>query len=581
MSVLTRVLPYLKPYRRPLTLALAGTLVFTLLSLLPPLVMRYVMDTVIRPHAWSLLFTAVLAVILVPVSSVFVQFLNTQLLMQTSRRFIADMRLTVYHKLLALSMRFHSEQSSGAMVGRMMDDINMLQRLISHQTVQTFFDLVVFISSLSVAFYISWKLGLMLVAILFLYVVAYRHYSARIRVATQSYRTLYDLIAGRLQEVIAGVRQVRIYNREEYETEILLERMSQSIEKAISSRMSSVGLNAACSAISGYGSCLVASMGAYFVLRGEMTYGDLLAMNSFLWMAISPAVRLTNLAAQLEETFVSVGRILRILDEPVDIKSRKNAPNLKCGTGRVEFRTINFSYIPERPLYRNLDLLVEPGTAVALVGHTGCGKTTLTSLLMRHWDVDSGSILIDGVDIRTVNLRSLRNSFGVVLQKAIVFDATFAENIAYGHPHASRAAIEQAARAAEIYDLALRLPKGFDTQIGTQGVKLSVGEKQRLSIARAILKNPRILIMDEATSALDSESELLIQKSLVRILEGRTSFIIAHRLSTIERADIIIVMDAGRIVERGRHEELLANPAGRYRQLYEELFNRQTGRSGE
>lgn len=581
MKAVAKILPYLKPYRRSLALALAGTLVFTLLSLLPPLVMRYLMDHVIRPHAWNLLFAAVLAVILVPVTSVFVQFLNTQLLMQTSRRFIADMRLNVYHKLLALSMRFHTEQSSGAMVGRMMDDINMLQRLISHQTVQTLFDLVVFISSLSVAFHISWKLGLILVAILFLYVIAYRHFSARIREATQSYRSLYDLIAGRLQETISGVRQVRIYNREEYETEMLLERMSQSIEKAISSRMSSVGLNTACSAISGYGSCLVASMGAYFVLRGEMTYGDLLAMNSFLWMAMSPAVRLTSLAAQLEETFVSVGRILQVLDEPVDIKSPKNAPNLKCGAGHVEFRNIDFSYVPERPLYQKLTLVVQPGTSVALVGHTGCGKTTLTSLLMRHWDVNSGSILIDGIDIRTVNLRSLRNSFGVVLQKAAIFDATFAENIAYGHPRAARAEIEQAAMAAEIYDLALRLPNGFDTQIGTQGVKLSVGEKQRLSIARAILKDPRILIMDEATSALDSESELLIQKSLEKILKGRTSFIIAHRLSTIEKADVIIVMDEGRIIESGRHGELLANPQGRYRRLYEELFNRQMGGTDE
>jgi len=306
-----------------------------------------------------------------------------------------------------------------------------------------------------------------------------------------------------------------------------------------------------------------------------------MAMNSFLWMAVSPAVRLTTIAAQLEETFVSVKRILQILGESVDIRSTEGAPNLKCSLGRVDIHDVDFSYVPNKPLYRGLNLEVEPGMTVALVGHTGCGKTTLTSLLMRHWDVQGGAILVDGVDIRNVNLRSLRSAFGVVLQKPVIFDCTLAENIAYGHPRASLASIEEAARVAEIHDLALRLPQGFDTMIGTQGVKLSVGEKQRLSIARAILKDPRILIMDEATSALDSESELLIQRALERILKDRTSFIIAHRLSTITRADLIVVMDAGRIVEQGTHEELVAIPDGVYRGLYEELFSEESSEDGQ
>jgi ATP-binding cassette subfamily B protein len=232
---------------------------------------------------------------------------------------------------------------------------------------------------------------------------------------------------------------------------------------------------------------------------------------------------------------------------------------------------VDFAYKPDEPLFRGLSLSVAPGKTVALVGHTGCGKSTLTSLLMRFWDPQGGCVRIDGTDIRSVRLNSLRELFGVVLQNPIVFDGSIAENIAYGRPEASRAEIEAAAEAAEITEFASRLPQGLDTVLGTYGVKLSLGEKQRVSIARAVVKNPRILVMDEATSSLDSECEALIQRAISRALKGRTSFVVAHRLSTIVAADLIVVLDAGRIMETGRHDELMAVENGRYRKLYDEM----------
>jgi ATP-binding cassette subfamily B protein len=307
------------------------------------------------------------------------------------------------------------------------------------------------------------------------------------------------------------------------------------------------------------------------VLTTPMTLGDLLALNSYVWMVLHPALRLTSFAGEFAQIGVSIERISEVLREVPEIRSAPDAPPIHAPSGRVEFCAVDFAYKPDEPLFRGLSLSVAPGKTVALVGHTGCGKSTLTSLLMRFWDPQGGCVRIDGTDIRSVRLNSLRELFGVVLQNPIVFDGSIAENIAYGRPEASRAEIEAAAEAAEITEFASRLPQGLDTVLGTYGVKLSLGEKQRVSIARAVVKNPRILVMDEATSSLDSECEALIQRAISRALKGRTSFVVAHRLSTIVAADLIVVLDAGRIMETGRHDELMAVENGRYRKLYDEM----------
>ncbi len=313
------------------------------------------------------------------------------------------------------------------------------------------------------------------------------------------------------------------------------------------------------------------------VLVDQISYGDMLAFDSYVWMTVTPVVRLTNLAGQLVETFVSVERITEVLGADVDVKSSPTAVPMPDGPGRVEFRNVDFAYEEDQPLYQDLNLTVAPGSTVALVGPTGCGKTTLMALLMRYWDVQSGHILIDGAAVHDVNLKTLRDIFGVVLQDPVVFDGTVAENIAYGRPGAPRSDIERAARTAEIYDMAMKLPDGFDTVIGTKGVKLSLGEKQRVSIARAILKNPRILVMDEATSALDSHSEALIQRAMTHVLKDRTSFVVAHRLSTITTSDLIVVMQDGQIVQKGTHTELI-HADGLYQKLYEQLRGEHQGR---
>ncbi len=563
--------PYVRRYRRALLVALGATAAFNALALMPPLIFRHLIDRVVEPGQWDRLHLVILVYLAAPLLAQTVQFANAQTIVAVAHRVIADIRIALYRLVLHMSMRFHGETSTGSIVTRLMGDVGMLQQLVSGQTIQLLGDIMVFLFAMVVALTIHPVLAAILLVVVTLYAAAYRVFSKRIRAATHSMRAVNDQLVGRLQETLYGVRHVRIYNREIHERETFLQRTAQGLEHAFASGMSSVGLTATCNIIAGYGSTIIYIMAGYYVLRGRMTLGDLLALNTYVWMALNPALRLTAFAGQFSEIRVSMQRIVDLLGRQPDIRSEPGAPAIRCTEGRVEFRDVTFGYKPGEPLFEGLDLAVEPNTSVALVGHTGCGKTSLTSLLMRAWDVQGGHVLIDGTDVRTVSLGSLRSLFGVVLQDPVVFEGTLAENIAYGRPGASRREIEDAARTAEVFQFAEQLPNGLDTVLGTYGVKLSVGQKQRVSIARAILRNPRILIMDEATSALDSEAEASIQRAIARVLKGRTSFVVAHRLSTIVGADLIVVLDHGRIVEKGTHHELMQVPDGIYRGLYEEL----------
>ena len=544
---------------------------FTAVSLIPPMLIRYLINEIIQPKAWDLLIPVIILIILVPTTAVVIQFVNTFIIRQSGYKFITDIRTTLYSKIFSLSLAYHQDYSAGLLVNRLMDDVNYLMRLITGDTVTLIIDLIVFIFSVTIVFSLSPAIGLILTGIVVTYVFTYRFYAKKIKNSSSSYRFIYDRISERLEETTSGARHVRIYNKEIWENDQFLDRTAKSLRHALSSRMSSVSLSTICNMIAGFGSASISTIGTYFVLKGDLLYGDLFAIGIYIWMALNPAIRLTNIAGQMSETFVSVKRIMNILDEKPDISSMPDALPIKKGKGGVEFRNVNFSYVPETTLYENLSLKINPGSSVALVGHTGCGKTTLTSLLMRYWDIQKGEILIDEMNIKQAELTSLRRLFGVVLQDPVVFNGTIAENIAYGYTNASMEEIIQAAKVAEIYDMVLKYPDGFNTLIGSIGIKLSVGEKQRISIARAIIKDPLILIMDEATSSLDSESESLIQKALDKILKNRTSFIVAHRLSTITSADMIVVMDAGKIVERGVHNDLISIPNGHYQKLYKEL----------
>lgn len=570
-------LPYIRKHRRALSWSLAGVALFTVLSVIPPLLMRYLVDEVIEPEAWHLLAWVAVAILVVPLAAQMTRVASVWALSIASRRFLHDLRLALYRKVLALNMRFHAENSSGSLAGRIIDDVSMMHLVISQNTLQVIVDAVVFSLAFAIAATISARLTIMLAVTLSFYVFVYRYFSRKIRVAAASYRSLYDEITGRMQETITGVRQVRIYNRENWETGRFLERTGRGLDRALDARIGSIGLSTGCSAVQQIASSLIVFSGAWMVLHQDLSYGDLLAFSAYMGFVFQPAVGLLDVAGQMEETMVSAGRIAEILTEDPLIHEKPGARDKPRGSGLIEFDGVHFGYAPDQRLYCGLNLRIEPGASVAIVGPTGCGKTTLTALLMRYWDVQGGAIRIDGVDIRDLRLKSLRRHFGIVLQEPVVFAGTFAENIAYGIPRASRESIERAARTAEIHDTIVSHPDGYDTVLGPSGIQPSRGEKQRISIARAVLRDPEILIMDEATSALDSESEALIQKALTRVLAGRTSLVIAHRLSTIMGCDRIVVMRDGAVVESGAHADLLARRDGLYHQLYEQLRGEEAG----
>lgn len=381
-----------------------------------------------------------------------------------------------------------------------------------------------------------------------------------------------DLVSVGLQERLSGVQVVKAYGKERRENRAFATETRDTLDQAMETATYRAGYESGVWAVSGIRNTLVFCLGCYFVIEGEMTYGAVMAFLSYAMRVFQPVLNLTQEALRFEQMMISVDRIFEVLDHDIDVKDKPDAVELERIKGRVEFRDVWFEYEEGEPVIKGVNLEVEVGETVALVGHTGCGKTTLTSLLMRYFDVTDGGIAIDGHDLRDMKVGPMRKQIGQVLQESVMFNSSIRENLTYGNSDSTEAEIIAAARVGEIHEFIVRTADGYDTLIGDEGIKLSVGEKQRLSIARAVLTDPSILILDEATSSLDSLSEALIQKAMANVLKGRTSFVIAHRLSTIVNADKIVVMDKGEICEVGRHEELIAKPDGRYRELYEQQF---------
>lgn len=569
-----RFLGYVRPYVGYLLAGVAGGVIKFTVPLLVPLVTRHLLDDVFLNEALSsgeklrqlLMWTGGMAAVFLFVYAPGV-FVRHQFADRASHRAVFDLRCDLYYRILRMSASFFSRNKTGAIITRLISDVQLAQNLIGTALTNIWMDGVAVIAVLVFLFRIDVWTTLVALSTFPLYLFFFRRFSTEIRTVSRQVQEELSVMSSNAHERISGNVVVRAFTRERTERR----RFNAESERLFSTNMRRIRVQSLNQAVTGtlmgLSPLVVIAFGGWRVVRGDISVGDLMAATMYLAPLYLPLQRFSELNIVFANGMAALDRIYEIMDEKPEIRNAPNAVELTRARGRVEFDHVSFGYGGGRLVLHDVTFVAEPGEKVALVGASGSGKTTLVSLIPRFYDVSAGAIRVDGWDVRRLRVRSLRQHVSMVLQDPILFSGTIRENILYGNPEADDAAVEAAAEAANALEFISRLPNGFDTEVGERGAFLSGGQRQRITIARAFLKDPRILIFDEATSSLDSESERLIQNAMERLVAGRTTFIIAHRLSTVLEADRIIVLSGGRIVEAGSHRELMGLD-GAYRNFY-------------
>jgi ATP-binding cassette subfamily B multidrug efflux pump len=575
MRVLRRIIGYALRYWRRMILALICLLASTAVGAILPQFIRWAIDIGIGQGKTGLLLWLVMAGVGATALRGLFSFGQNYTMEYISQKVAYDIRKEMYEQIQILSFSYHDRARSGQLMARATSDVEVVRRFVGSGVVEISANVLIFLTILVFLLFMHVKLTLLSISTIPILVYVVVNFSKRIVPLFQDMQQQLALMTNVVEESLTGIRVVKAFGREDYEIgrfskeNILLRDKGIRIGRTFSLFFPLMG------AISGIGTVFILWYGGYEVMRGHLTLGELMAFNSYLGMLIGPIRMLGRSLTMAQEAVASGRRIFEILDSRLMIEEKPDAMDLPDIKGHIRFENVSFTYaLPgeEEPLVlKNINLDIPPGKVVALLGPVGCGKTTVINLIPRFYDPTEGRILIDGYDIRDVTLKSLRRQIGIVMQETFLFSTTIKENIAYGKPSASMEEIIEAAKAAEIHDFIQSLPKGYETVVGERGLTLSGGQRQRIAIARALLADPRILLLDEPTSSVDLETEAEIQRALDRLIEGRTTLIIAQRPSTILKADIIVVMDKGEIVEIGTHDELIRKE-GFYKRFYETHF---------
>ncbi|GIW55097.1 MAG: lipid A export permease/ATP-binding protein MsbA [Nitrospiraceae bacterium] len=572
MKQFLRLIGYLKPYRVRLAAAFVCAALVAGLSGAYAWLVRPVLDGIFINKDETLLIVLPLAILAVAVLKGVFSYGQNYLMNYVGNQVITDIRQALFGQLLRLPVGFHDANTSGRLVSRVVNDVNLMANAVAGVLKDIFQQGLTFLAMLGVIFYQNWELAALSIVVIPLSVYTMVRMGQRLRnLATRGQERIGDM-ASLLQESLAGIRMVKAFGREESETlrfKASNKAFLQTTMKAI--QVSSLG-SSHMEVIGVIGVAGIVWYGGYLVIHDAMTPGSFFSFLAAMFMAYTPIRKLSGANNTIQQALSAAERVFEVLDLDTEQDRDRGHVELSPITRALEFKGVTFRY--ERhglDALSDIDLSIRAGETVAFVGSSGSGKTTLVSLVPRFYEPTEGRILIDGVDIRDCTLRSLRAQIGIVSQDVVLFDESVAVNIAYGRPEATREEIVQAAKLAYAHEFIERLPSGYDTLIGERGVKLSGGERQRLAIARAILRDPAILILDEATSALDTESERVVQMALSNLMKNRTTLVIAHRLSTIQNADRIVVLDRGRIVEIGSHETLLLQN-GPYKRLHAMQF---------
>ena len=585
-----RITYLLRPHWKSLAIAFVAVLGETATDLLEPWPLKIVFDNILGskklpPSMAVFVYTTLgqdkvailefvaLAVLLIALVGALSTYTEKYLTTSVAQWVAHDLRRTLYHHIQRLSLSYHDNKRTGDLISRVTSDIDSVQDFVSQALLGLVVNVLTLIGMLAVMFYLDWRFTLIALSVApALFIVVYS-FTRRIKQASRAVRKKEGEIASVVQEVLSSIRVVKAFSREDYEQDRFEQQSLETVETALRARGLKAKLAPIVEVIVAVGTCLVLWYGVKLVMAGTITPGSLLVFLLYLGKMYKPMRELSKMTDTISKTTVGYERIREVLETEREVRNLPGARPAPDFKGRIEFSHVHFGYSSDRLTLKDVNFKIEPGMVAALVGPTGAGKTTIASLVARFYDPIEGEVRIDGNDVRSYKVKSLRRQLSFVLQENLLFRAPVWQNIAYGRPEARRDEIIAAAKVANADEFIVKLPDGYDTMVGERGVTLSGGQRQRIAIARAVIRNAPILILDEPTSDLDAASEELVFDALERLMEGRTSIVIAHRLATVQRANIIFVLEDGAIVQQGTHRELLAQ-GGLYADLYEIQFRR-------